>query len=184
MGEEIGRMMDRVRNEEMDSDGHIGSKESTKLAETVKILQKEVQSYKADNERMLIQLNDRLMHNLSEIQRQMSSDSRRRRGSYKKKKRSKDGSKYNKYRYSSPLSGDSYDSPGESKSILDRPSRRRRKYQKDELQGELRKIKPPIFKGDSEKGDDVEAWLLGMRKYFRIYNYSSRMEANICIHQL
>ena len=41
-----------------------------------------------------------------------------------------------------------------------------------------------MFKGDNEKGEDAEAWLLGMRKYFSIYNYSSRMEANIAIHQL
>ena len=115
----------------------------------------------------------------------MGSDSRRRRGSYKEKKFSKDASKYKKRScYSSPSLGDSSDSSKESESSLDRPSRRRRKYCKDELQGELRKIKPPIFKGDSEKGEDAEAWLLGMRKYFHIYNYSSQMEANISIHQL
>ena len=67
--EEVGRRNDTVGNEEMDSDGHVGRKESAKLAETVKSLQKEVQSYKADNERMLIQVNDRLTHNLNEIQR-------------------------------------------------------------------------------------------------------------------
>ena len=132
---------------------------------------------------MLAQLNDRLTHSLSEIQRQMDTDSRRRRGSYKEKKRSKDASKYKKSRYSSPTSEDSSDSSEEPESSFDRPSRRRRKYRKDELQGELRKIKPPTFKGDSEKGEDAEAWLLGMRKYFRICNYSSRMEANIAIHQ-
>ena len=71
----------------------------------------------------------------------------------------------------------------ESGSSRDKSSRRR-KYRKDELQGELRKVKPPTFRGDSEKGEYVEAWLLGMRKYFRIYNYSSRMEAGIAIHQL
>ena len=115
----------------------------------------------------------------------MGSNSRRRRGSYKEKKCSKDASKYNmRSCYSSPSLGDSSNSSKESKSSLDRPSKRRRKYRKDELQGELRKIKPPIFKGDSEKGEDAEAWLLGMRKYFRIYNYSSRMEASIAIHQL
>ena len=45
-------------------------------------------------------------------------------------------------------------------------------------------VKPPTFRGDNENGEDVEAWLLGMRKYFHIYNYSSKMEANIAIHQL
>ena len=53
-GKEVGRMTDMVGNKEMDSDGHIGRKESAKLAKNVKSLQKEVQSYKADNERMLI----------------------------------------------------------------------------------------------------------------------------------
>ena len=46
------------------------------LAETVKSLQKQVQSYQVDNERMFIQLNDGVMHNLNEIQRQMVLDSR------------------------------------------------------------------------------------------------------------
>ena len=61
---------------------------------------------------------------------------------------------------------------------------RRRRHKRDELQGEVKKIKPLIFKGESEKGEDAEAWLLGMRKYFCIYNYSYRTEANIAIHQL
>ena len=39
---EAGGMNDIVGNEEMNSDGHVGRKESTKLAETVKSLQKEV----------------------------------------------------------------------------------------------------------------------------------------------
>jgi hypothetical protein len=34
------------------------------------------------------------------------------------------------------------------------------------LQGELRKIIPPSFDGEKKKGEDVEAWLLRMRKYF------------------
>lgn len=58
-----------VGNEGTGSDGHIGGKESVELAETIMKLKKEVQSYKADNERMLAQLNDRLTHSLSEIQR-------------------------------------------------------------------------------------------------------------------
>ena len=94
--EEVGRRNDHVANEEMNSDGHVGRKESAKLANTVKSLQKKVQIYKADIDRMLIQLNDRLVHNLNEIQRQMGSDSRRRKSSHKEKKRSKYASKYNK----------------------------------------------------------------------------------------
>ena len=66
---EIRGLHDTVGNEEVNSDGHGGQKESAKLEETVKSLQKEVQSYREDNERMLQQLNDRLVHNLNEIQR-------------------------------------------------------------------------------------------------------------------
>jgi hypothetical protein len=42
----------------------------------------------------------------------------------------------------------------------------RRIYELDSLQGELRKLKPPIFDGENKRGDDVEMWFLGIRKYF------------------
>jgi hypothetical protein len=44
--------------------------------------------------------------------------------------------------------------------------RRRRRPKPDILQGEIRKLKPTSFDGDHRKEEDVEAWLLGMRKYF------------------
>jgi hypothetical protein len=34
------------------------------------------------------------------------------------------------------------------------------------LQGDLRKIKSPTFNGENRKGEEVEAWLLEMKKYF------------------
>ena len=110
---------------------------------------------------MLIQLNDRLVHNLNEIQRQMGSDSRRRKDSHKEKKHPKGASKSKKSRYSSSSSRESSGSSEELGSSRDKYLRRR-KYRKDELQGELRKVKPPTFRGDNKKGEDVEAWLLGM----------------------
>jgi hypothetical protein len=42
----------------------------------------------------------------------------------------------------------------------------RRRHELDGLQGEMRKLKPPSFDGEREREDDVEAWLLGIRKYF------------------
>jgi hypothetical protein len=36
----------------------------------------------------------------------------------------------------------------------------------DELQGEMNNIKPHTFDGEHKKDEDVETWLLGMRKYF------------------
>ena len=97
----------------------------------------------------------------------MGSNSRRRRDPYEKRKRLKDVSKSKKFCYSSSSSEQSSDSSEESESSRDKSSRKR-KYRRDDLQGELRKVKPPTFRGDSEKGEDAEAWLLGMQKYFCI----------------
>jgi hypothetical protein len=52
------------------------------------------------------------------------------------------------------------------------------------LQGELRKLKPPSFEGEREREDDVEAWLLGLRIYFQLHNYSSNLEARIATYHL
>ena len=34
----------------------------------------------------------------------------------------------------------------------------------EEISGELKKIKPAMFNGEIEKGEEVEAWLSGMKK--------------------
>jgi hypothetical protein len=60
----------------------------------------------------------------------------------------------------------------------------RRRHEWDGLQGELRKLKPPSFDGEREREDDVEAWLLGIRKYFQLHNYSSNLEAIISTYHL
>jgi hypothetical protein len=54
----------------------------------------------------------------------------------------------------------------------------------DELRGEMNKIKPPTFDGEHKKDEDAETWLLGMRKYFQLHNYSSHAEGRIVIYQL
>ena len=35
-----------------------------------------------------------------------------------------------------------------------------------------------------EGGEEAEAWLSGMRKYFHIYNYSDRLKARMAIYNL
>jgi hypothetical protein len=55
----------------------------------------------------------------------------------------------------------------------------RRRHGPNSLQGELMKIKPPYFDAEYKNGEDAEAWLLGMRKYFQVHNYSSNAEAII-----
>jgi hypothetical protein len=48
----------------------------------------------------------------------------------------------------------------------------------------MNKIKPPTFDGEHKKDEDAETWLLGMRKYFQLHNYSSHVEGRISIYQL
>jgi hypothetical protein len=54
----------------------------------------------------------------------------------------------------------------------------------DEPRGEMNKIKPPTFDGEHKKDEDAETWLLGMRKYFQLHNYSSHVEGRNFIYQL
>ena len=41
-----------------------------------------------------------------------------------------------------------------------------------------------MLNGEVEKGEEDEAWLLGMKKYFQIYNYSGRLKARMAIYNL
>ena len=52
---------------------------------------------------------------------------------------------------------------------------KKRKYKPyEEISREFKKIKPPTFNGETEKGEEAESWLSGMKKYFQIYNYPNR----------
>ena len=44
---------------------------------------------------------------------------------------------------------------------------------------EFKKVKPPTFDGEMNKPWDTEAWLLGMRKFFRLHYYSENMKARV-----
>ena len=48
----------------------------------------------------------------------------------------------------------------------------------------MNKIKPPTFDGEHLKEEYVETWLLGIRKYFQLQNYSSHAEGRIVMYQL
>ena len=41
-----------------------------------------------------------------------------------------------------------------------------------------------MFNGEVEKGEEVEAWLSCMKKYFHIYNYSDRLKSQMAIYNL
>ena len=64
-----------------------------------------------------------------------------------------------------------YSTSDSSEAEVNKKKKKYRPY--EEISGEFKKIKPPTFSGEMEKGEEAESWLSGMRKYFQIYNYSS-----------
>jgi hypothetical protein len=43
--------------------------------------------------------------------------------------------------------------------------KKRKKHSKSSLTEKFRKAKPPTFDGEVKKGEEAEAWLLGLKKY-------------------
>ena len=60
----------------------------------------------------------------------------------------------------------------------------RKRKQVDHLELEFKKIKPTTFDGESRTGEEAEAWLLNIKKYFQIYNYSNSMKVRMAIYNL
>jgi hypothetical protein len=69
-------------------------------------------------------------------------------------------------------------------STKDKTTTGRKRKHVDHLEGEFKKIKPSTFDGESRTGKEVEAWLLDIKKYFQIYNYSSNMKVKMAIYNL
>jgi hypothetical protein len=67
----------------------------------------------------------------------------------------------------------------EEKTIPDR-----KRKQVEHLDGEFKKIKPSTFDGESRKGEEANACLLDIKKYFQIYNYSNSMKVRMAIYNL
>jgi hypothetical protein len=49
---------------------------------------------------------------------------------------------------------------------------------------EFRKSKPPSFEGEIKKGEEAEAWLLELKKYFRFHDFSENMKARVATFNL
>lgn len=54
----------------------------------------------------------------------------------------------------------------------------------DYLPEEFKKVNPPTFDGDMKKQEDAEAWLLGMKKFFKLHSYSENMKVKITTFRL
>ena len=46
------------------------------------------------------------------------------------------------------------------------------------------KAKPPTFDGEIKTGQEVEAWILGIKKYFQVHDFSGNMKARVSIFNL
>jgi len=163
----------------------------SEVLETVKSLKAELQSVKTDNERILKaqeELNQMLLSKLKgpqveETKGPISSTA----GTGKLKRKTSEQTSSSSEADSAENNGVNQDQ-GDSSSSGTRSSepRKLRKKHKhyDEISGEFKKIKPPVFNGEVETGEEAEAWLSGMHKYFQIYNYSGELKAKMAIYNL
>jgi hypothetical protein len=53
--------------------------------------------------------------------------------------------------------------------------RKKRKHSKSHEPKEFKKSKPPTFDGEIKKGEEAEVWLLGLKKYLRVHDYSENL---------
>ena len=51
-------------------------------------------------------------------------------------------------------------------------------------EGEFQEIKSPTFEGDVDVGENDEEWILRMRKYFELHDYSSSMKDWLAVYNL
>ena len=120
-------------------------------------------------------LNAAMLQSLTDLQRMMDS----RHGTAKP-----EGSKSSTKRRirTSSRSFDSEESNGDSSSSSHKSKRKRR--HKDCSQDEFKKGKPPTFDGEVKTRQEAEAWLLGIKKYFQVQDYSGNMKARVSIFNL
>jgi hypothetical protein len=140
-------------------------------------LQKDIQNYKVDNDKLMKAkeeqdgFNIKFLQSLDKIEKKLdkeieSSKSRRHKSHDERRKtRSVDMHHHHSPRHSVwRVHSSSSPSP---------VRKHKRRSGVDELQGEMNKIKPPTFDGEHKKDEDAETRMLGMRKYFQLHNYSS-----------
>jgi hypothetical protein len=184
------------------------------LGETVRSLMEELQSYKADNERMIkdhekqTEINAVLLQSLSDIQRTLQhglvashvdmhhtkktpsppeiqkhgleSGHTKRRTSRK----AQDGAKRQSLECPSKDTGNSKEYSSGKTSFHFQTRGKKRKHSKSHDPEEFKKAKPPTFNGEIKKGEEAKFCLLGLKKYFKVHDYSKNFKARIAIFNL
>ena len=80
--------------------------------------------------------------------------------------------------------GDSEGSSSSKTSSYPRKKQKKQKPSKGWKFKEFRKSKPPSFDGEIKKGEEAEAWLLGLNKYFRVHDFSKNLKARVSAFNL
>jgi hypothetical protein len=165
--------------EEIDKEGN--------MMKIIEILQKDTQTHRADNRKLMKardqqgEFNLKMIQILERIEKKLDKESgSRKTGSRRtpeKKGRSRSVTRHHRH------SLKHFNKRTHSISIPS-PTRKHRIYGVDELKGEMNNIKPPTFDREHKKDEYVETWLLGMRKYFQLQNYSSHAKGRIVIYQI
>jgi hypothetical protein len=170
------------------SNGHGEERnENMDMTESIKNLQKDVQSHKANNERLMRakekqdDFNMKLLQRLNKIEKKLDKESGlSKSGSHKSHDEKRKARSVSRHHHHSLKHSNKRAHNNSSPSSV----RKHKRSGVDELQGEMNKIKPPTFDGEHKKDEDAETWLLGMRKYFQLHNYSSHAEGRNAIYQL
>jgi hypothetical protein len=184
------------RDEESDERRVVGT--PLDLSETVRSLMVELQSCKADNERMMkeqekqMKINAVLLQSLSDLQRPMQHEPETQKhghvSGHTERSTSRKVHPRDKGQASDNSSGKEAGGPeGSSSSRTSSHSRRKRKNQKlskSHNLADFKKAKPPSFDGEIKKGEEAEAWLLGLKKYFRVHDFSENLKARVATFNL
>ena len=116
-----------------------------------------------------------MLQSLTEFQRKIDS----RRGIARQ-----EGSKSSTRRRRKDSSGSSDSEESSRDSSSSSHKRKRKRHHRDRSRDEFKKAKPPTFDGEVKTGQEAEAWLLGIKKYFQVHDYSGNMKARVAIFNL
>ena len=138
-----------------------------------------MQSHREDNEILVKaleeqnQLNATMLQSLIDIQRRMNSGDQTVR---------LEGSRSGARRRKIPYSGSSdHEGSTEDSSSSSHKNKKKRHYQ-NRSRDEFKKARPPTFNGEINIDQEAEVWILGMRKYFQVQDYSRNMKARVEEH--
>jgi hypothetical protein len=164
-----------------------GRDENMNMVETIKNLQRDVQILKYDNERLMKdkekkeEFNMKLMKILNRKEKKLDKESgSSKSGSHRSPDEKRRMRSVRGHHHFSPRNSNKR----EHNNSIPSSVKKHKRSGVDELRGEINKIKPPTFDVEHTKDEDVETWLLGVRKYFELNNYSSHAEGRIFIYQL